>query len=401
MVQFLHVADLHLGMRVTRFSADSSRKIREARFQALEKILKLANAPGAGFDFVVVAGDLFDDGAVDAHTARRAFDMFETFQPPVLVLPGNHDPLQAGSLWDHDPWRRTDTRRVRVLRTREPVDAGGATIFPCPVFRRTSTENPTEWIRGFPARSGRDQIRIGIAHGSVMDRPHLPEDDHPIRPDAPGELQLDYMALGHWHSHLVFKSDGQPRMVYPGVHEPMRFNEDAQSLGWRPYSSGGMRPEFLDGGCGTAVAVRIDGPGTAPQLQNHAVGHLNWSVRKAVLHTDDDLSNLIAHVANLATPELTVFKLLVDGVLPARAMFRLQELRDILGRFLVHELDDQLVLEPDEREVAEVVGSGVLGTVHQAVRGQLLEGSESERARAGRALRLLFRLAQQVRERAT
>ena len=61
-VSFVHAADLHLGLRVARFSREAREKILEARFQALEKIREAVKETQA--DFLLIAGDLFDDAAV-------------------------------------------------------------------------------------------------------------------------------------------------------------------------------------------------------------------------------------------------------------------------------------------------------------------------------------------------
>src|SRR5262245_50113030 len=66
MVSFLHAADLHLGMRVTRFNPEISDRIREARFVALDNILRKGIELQA--DFLIIAGDLFDDLEVDKLT---------------------------------------------------------------------------------------------------------------------------------------------------------------------------------------------------------------------------------------------------------------------------------------------------------------------------------------------
>jgi DNA repair exonuclease SbcCD nuclease subunit len=394
MLRFLHIADLHLGMKITRYAREASRKIQEARFQALERVRNLANSPSLGYQFVVIAGDLFDDAAVDGPTARRAFTFLESFACPVLVLPGNHDPLQAGAVWDIDPWRRAQTSRVRVLRTREPFDVlPGVRILPCPVFRKTSTENPTEWIRAHPADGA--TYRIGIAHGSVMDRPNLPADDHPIEVSAVDDLGLDYLALGHWHAYKAFPGrDGHDRMLYTGVHEPMRFGGDLFGLGWKPYSSGGMRAEFQDDGEGTALGVEIERPGAAPVITRHSVGHLHWKSLPFTLNSDEDLNRLIELVAGMETPELTVLRLTLSGVLSAQGMLRLEELRDVLGRFLVHELDErQLRLEPAEADIDAAIGGGVLATVYDRLCQSLESGSDAERATARRAILLMYRLS--------
>src|SRR5262245_45491827 len=120
MVSFLHTADLHLGLRVTRFRADIAGKIREARFQALEKIRETARERRVSF--TLIAGDLFDDHAVDHDVADRAYKVLGSFPTPVYVLSGNHDPLLPGSVWDRPPWNHA-CNSVSVLRMAEPVRA--------------------------------------------------------------------------------------------------------------------------------------------------------------------------------------------------------------------------------------------------------------------------------------
>ncbi|MFW6116704.1 MAG: metallophosphoesterase family protein, partial [bacterium] len=147
--RFIHAADLHLGVPLTRFDQDCAERGRGARIQALENLLGQATANSA--DFVVIAGDLFDDNAIDSTTSRRAFHILENASVPVYVLPGNHDPLLAGSVWEREPWSQETTKRVKVLRERQPLEVKpGVILFPCPVFRKTSMEDPTGWI---PPRS--------------------------------------------------------------------------------------------------------------------------------------------------------------------------------------------------------------------------------------------------------
>src|SRR5438876_3393072 len=271
MVSFLHAADLHLGLRITRFSPEVAKKVREARFQALEKIRDAAQADPV--DFVLIAGDLFDDHAVDGDIAKRSFDLLESFPAPVYVLSGNHDPLLAGAVWDRPPWNTAHSKKLRVLREPSPVEAiPGVVLFPCPVFRKTSTADPTAWIAAVPVDDG--PIRIGIAHGSLKVREDLPIDDHLIARHAAHDCKLDYLALGHWHSRQHFRGpDGVERTAYPGVHEPLRFPGSTESrTGWTPYS-GVRREEFLDSGRGEILHVRINAPGEPPVLDAIEVGH--------------------------------------------------------------------------------------------------------------------------------
>ena len=205
MIRFLHAADLHLGSRITRFEEAACEKIREARFFALQQLRE--KAVEHHVDFILIAGDVFDDQSVSHGDASRAFAMLEGSQNscPVFIIPGNHDPLVPGGVWDRDPWLRDQPHlRVHFLRHAEPVRVPNlpVTIFPCPLRQRRAMEDPTEWIGRHPRGNDDQSIRIGLAHGSLKIMPNLPEDDHLIRADAADYYGLDYLALGHWHKPL-------------------------------------------------------------------------------------------------------------------------------------------------------------------------------------------------------
>lgn len=398
MLRFLHVADLHLGMRITRFSADAINRIREARFESLERVKKEASSAERGYRFVLLAGDVFDDVRVPREIARRTFKILEDFPIPVLIISGNHDPLEPGSVWDSEPWSSDSAKRVRVLRHREPVrDIEGVTLFPCPVFRKTSYEDPTAWIAEHP-RQADDGFRIGMAHGSVMDRSTLPADDHPIDPNAPRKLDLDYLALGHWHKPKRFCDN---RMAYPGVHEPMRF-ATADASGWKPYSPDGERDDFRDDGSGRAFAVTLEHPGADPQIEEIPVGRLQWRQRDELLQQPEDLDDLIRNVTDeTQQPHLTLLRLSLSGTLPLQAIERLNELEQVLGRYVVYELDaNRLHPEPNEDEIRDVVGGGMLSTVFATLteREHAEDDGDDSQSVAEEALSLLYRYAKQVRE---
>jgi len=403
MVCFLHAADPHLGLRVTRFEPEHADKIRDARFRALEKVLSVAADRGA--DFILIAGDLFDDASVDAITARRAFDLLsEGSQCPVFVLPGNHDPLLPGSVWDRQPWNRADAGVVRVLRSSEPVSApGGATILPCPVFRKTSLDDPTASIPEPEASAQGTTVRIGVAHGSVKDRATLPPDDHLISPDAVQVHHLDYLALGHWHSPHEYKDgDGAVRAAYSGVPEPIGFPRgSSEGTGWVPYSSGSGREDFADDGCGNILLVRIGSPGAPPEVERIGVGVLRLLSESYRAYSGEDLSEVIRKTAERQGPEHIVLRLHLEGVVSASAWLRLDDLRAVMqGRYLHGKMDvHSLKLEPTEDELRETVGHGVLKEVFDRLSQGTAEGLQEtdEGVLAQRAVALLYQLASEAR----
>lgn len=313
MISFLHAADLHLGMRITRFDETACNRIAEARFTALQHLRE--KAAEHRVDFILIAGDVFDDHSVSRTDAARAFAILEASHTscPVFIISGNHDPLVPGGVWDRDPWFRDQPHlRVHLLRQPEPVHVPGVpvTIFPCPLRQRRAMDDPTSWIQGHPRATGDRSVRIGVAHGSLNIMP-LPEDDHLIRKDAADHYGLDYLALGHWHTRSTHNaSDGAQRIAYSGTHESMRFPGagSAVSTGWSSFSADGDAERFRDDGHGRALLVTIESAGAPPHLEPIETGRLRWSAEQPEV-TARPLGDLISEYSRRENPERIILRL--------------------------------------------------------------------------------------------
>jgi DNA repair exonuclease SbcCD nuclease subunit len=88
MARFLHISDIHLGIK--RYNLpDRTGDFFRAWQEVIERY-----AIGRRVDFVVIAGDLFDRRNVDPQAANHAMLMLrklEAARIPVLVIEGNHD----------------------------------------------------------------------------------------------------------------------------------------------------------------------------------------------------------------------------------------------------------------------------------------------------------------------
>jgi DNA repair exonuclease SbcCD nuclease subunit len=370
MVRFLHAADPHLGLRVTRFDEDACNRVGEARFTSLQKLR--AKAAELNADFILIAGDVFDDHSVSRTDASRAFPILESSAGacPVYMIPGNHDPLVPGGVWDRDPWLREQPHlRVRLVRAPEPIAVPNlpVTIFPCPLRQRRSMDDPTAWIEKYPRADGDRTIRIGLAHGSLNIMP-LPDDDHLIRPDAADHYDLDYLALGHWHKRSLYKSsDGVERMAYCGTHEPMGFPgaNTGLAIGWDSFSADGDAERFHDDGRGTALLVTIESPKAPPKIEPVEIGRLNWVAERRDL-TGQPIGSLLTDISNREYPEKTILRLNLAGVLDPQGHARLDELRQIVQRRYHRGSSmeaSEVLIEPSAEQLAEVVGAGVLKRV--------------------------------------
>jgi len=369
----LHTADWQIGMRAVH-AGERAAEVREARLRAAERVVDEANRRGV--DLLLLAGDTFEDNAVDPVLIRRVVDLLARAACPVAVLPGNHDPLGPGSVFRHPAWSEA-APRVRVLASTEPVEIAGALLLPSPCESKFSTEDPTLRIARAPA----DRIRIGVAHGSLRDQGfEVAGDDFPIAAGAAERAGVDYLALGHWHSTLILPSERAARTAYPGTHEPTKFGERMS---------------------GHALEVTLDGPGRAARVEIVATGTLRWIDRAATLLGDDDVARLAAELEALDAPERALVRLRLDGLLSRAGFDALDRLEETLrARFLSARVERQAVAARPEDAAAwaGALPDGVARKVAERLleRAAASDGDGERRAVALEALARLVALARRV-----
>lgn len=299
MVRFIHTADIQLGMRAKE-ATGAGQHLRDARMTTLSNIVTLATEEHV--DFVLIAGDLFEDNQVSAMTVSRTVQILQQASPiPVYILPGNHDRLDTGSVYLREAFAPEKAGNITVLREPAPISVGdGCVLYPCPVRERSSFTDPTAWI---PARSNAS-IRIGVAHGGVTT---IRQDfDYPIPPTAPSDRELDYLALGDWHGMAIY--DGN-RMTYPGTPEQTSFGEDIARTG-------------------QVLLVSIAQAGVESGIERKAVGTLRWLdwTREVQAPVAECLQAIKDEVTGLDDGVKTLLRLTLTGTLPTDALAAVDEL---------------------------------------------------------------------------
>ena len=331
-MKFIHTADWQIGMKAAHVGAVGGR-IREARLEAARKVIEVAEAHGA--EFILVAGDTFEDNAIDRVLVQKVADILAKSPVPVYIIPGNHDPLVPGSVWDHPAWG--EQKNLRVLKSPEPLHIPGGTLYPCPVLEKHSRKDPTAWIDA----TQRDGLKIGVAHGTVEGMPQVAP-DHPIPRDAAPRTGLDYLALGHWHSTASYEDPaGAVRMAYSGTHETTRFGERDS---------------------GNVLVVEIPGPGAPPTITPLRTGNLTWLTLDQEIGQEGDLARVRTLVEQAENPDESLIEVRLSGLLPGSVGPELGRLREVLeSRFLYHRLDtDGLRPAPEDETWLEGLPQGVL-----------------------------------------
>jgi DNA repair exonuclease SbcCD nuclease subunit len=222
--RLLHTADWHLGKRFPSFEESAEKDLRRARLDVLSELF--AAATRSVVDAVLCAGDLFDEPNPGQDWWRGLLDILRRLPsgfPPVFLLPGNHDPLLADSVWaPGHPFRAALPAFVRVVDRedfREEIKPG-LILYAVPCLSKAGAGDPVDKI---PTRSpGDESVRVGLVHGATFDIANS-EMNFPIRAGGARARGLDYLAIGDTHSYRVVQDD--PPVVYPGAPEPTAFDE--------------------------------------------------------------------------------------------------------------------------------------------------------------------------------
>ena len=367
-VRFLHTADWQLGRGFAGLPPEVAGVVREARFEAVRRIARLAVERRA--DAVLVAGDAFDDNLVGAATCARALAAMRTFPGLWVMLPGNHDADSAASVWSR---LRAAGLPDNVLVAGEPAPLllcdGAVAILPAPLRARRIPDDLSAWMDAAATPAG--SLRIGLAHGSVQGLlPGEADASNPIAGDRAARARLDYLALGDWHGTLQV----DPRTWYSGTPEPDRFTANEP---------------------GHVLLVEIAGVGATPLVERFATASHVW--RTAEL----DCTGLAAEDATAALEGLlppperrhgTLLRLRLRGAVGLACRMALDRAAERLGGELcwLDLVTDGLVAEPDGQDLRALAGNPATAAAAAALQELAASGPEAERDLARHALRLLY-----------
>jgi DNA repair exonuclease SbcCD nuclease subunit len=203
-LKLLHTADVHLDVDGFGASAQAPR-YRQIVQQAFSAVIDVAIQEAV--DALLIAGDLFDSNRPSAAAVDFAIQEVRRAGRPVILIPGNHDCLQAHSIYHRVNFAAacpnllllTHPRGERHwLPERHLVVWGRGMIEHEPGYRP---------LAGLPRRQG-EAWHIALGHGFFMADGSPPSRSSPI---YAGEIRAsgwDYVALGHCHALLDVSQAG-------------------------------------------------------------------------------------------------------------------------------------------------------------------------------------------------
>jgi DNA repair exonuclease SbcCD nuclease subunit len=387
-VRFIHTADWQLGMTRHFLEGDAQAVFSQARLDAIGRIGDLAREHGA--QFVVVAGDVFETNQVSRQTVLRACGALARIPVPVFLLPGNHEQLDATSVFRQPTFLRDVPPNVVVIDSTEPYrieKRPGLEIVGAPRMTKRSLGDPLEpGYRDLEPVPGVTRILVG--HGIVdvvMPIGEAPDEETRIRV-APIEAAITdgrvaYVALGDRHSATRVGETG--RIWYSGAPEPTAYVETDAGVA--------LLVEIDEAGAGTPAAATA--PCTVTRLP---VGSWHFVLGEHHLSGPADIDALQRWFAVLASPERTIVKVTLVGTLALRDKARLDELlaveRDRFAAVEEWERHADLLVVPDDADFADLDLSGYAVQTRDDLRAIVAAGGD-DAAIASEALGVLVRLA--------
>jgi len=178
-----HSSDLHL--------ASDYRP--EADLLRLQSVLDAALKAGA--DALLLAGDIFDHNRVKLELIDRVGRALDDAGLPIIILPGNHDCLAAGSVYRRGGLGEVPNVEVIGITVDETAVLPGLDL---EVWGRPHLDHVDMSPIGDPRLRGSARWSIAMAHGHFVRGPQDLHRSWLIQQEQLDQLQTDYLALGHW-----------------------------------------------------------------------------------------------------------------------------------------------------------------------------------------------------------
>ena len=368
-MRFLHTADLQIGMTASGVGK-LAKELQDARVESLQAVLRIAVEKQV--NFVVIAGDLFETNQVSPRYRQQVAGALEDAKPlRVFILPGNHDYLGPNSVYQSEDLARLGPH-ITVFRERTPFVVPGLdlTFYPGPCFETRSHESPAGWIK----KQIGTRYHVAVLHGSmptVIGRTSDEDEYFPMLTDELKALDMDYIALGHWHSLYPDPATaGDSPFYYSGTPEPTGFGERMS---------------------GHALLVEMDE--TVRRVTALPTAQFRFLDLEKEIKTGSDVEPLRKEVLDLPSPHKTLVRIKLGGIISISTREALDNLKVELESKVAHiRFDDQsLLLEPDEADLGEFTRGGVAATTFAMLKKQRDQAPGQDREKYGRAIALAYK----------
>jgi len=338
-------------------------------------------------EFVVVCGDVFDSNHVAPQTVVRAVEKLSRFPYPMFILPGNHDPLNAASVYDTDAFKSLPDH-ITVIRdegVHSVEQLPSIEVVGAPWFNKQPTTDLCAQLLETLEPVAPGVTRIVLAHGQLDAL--MPDTSHPaciskskIKAALAGN-KVHYLALGDRHS--VTDCDDSGRIWYSGTPIATDFVETQANQVLLVDATNGIDPR--------------------PRVEEITSGLWQFLRVQEAIDSSDDLHRLRDSLDSIENKERTSVTLGLSGAISLSVNADLDQLiakyRDLFASLRIDNLRSDLSVVPDQLEYEELALSGYARACWEELADSAIKETESpgdvsqETQVARDALALMYRLA--------
>lgn len=371
-MRFIATGDWQLGMTAHFLSAEARPRFQRARLDAIRRIGELAAEKEA--EFVLVCGDVFETNQLDRAIILRTFEVLNTFTVPVVLLPGNHDPLDAASIYDSPAFTSRVPAHVHVLRDSAPFTVvDGVDIVGAPWFSKRPQCDLVAEATDTLAEVAPGSVRIIAGHGAVSeldpDRESVATIDTENLKRVLREDRAQFVVLGDRHATFEVGD----RIWYPGAPEVTSRREADP---------------------GNVLLVDIEADIHDAEVEKIHVGRWTFRVLEAELNSEDDVSEFERRLDSIPDKDRTAVWLVLVGTLPTAAKAKLDEVLehsdDLFALVSIWERRTDLAVIAADEDFADLGLSGYLRSALEDL-SELADGEDDDATAAQDALGLLYR----------
>lgn len=211
-MKFIHCSDLHLGSKLNDLSLEQRKRRKEELISTFERLCDYATENEV--TAVIIAGDVFDSDKISEKLLLRVLNAIEkNYGVDFLYLAGNHE---LNALLDNSDRFPKNLKFFTDEWT--CFKYGDITVSGVLLTKKNST------LIYDTLKLSPENVNVVTMHGQVAGY-KMKEDAHVISLPMLKEKNVDYLALGHYHTFADGEIDYRGRYAYSGCLDGRGFDE--------------------------------------------------------------------------------------------------------------------------------------------------------------------------------
>lgn len=343
-MNFIHIADVHLGVkpdRGKRWSNDRAREIEES----FDDILALCQEQN--IDMLLIAGDLYHKPPTEKELKELDYKLKKLDNTKTVIIAGNHDYIEENSPWETYEFVSDTVVFPRDRAAKLYYEDINVCVTGYSYGKQEYKERVLEKLK--PGKEGAYNILLG--HGG--DKTHMPFSKEKL-----ARTGFDYVALGHIHkpAHIL-----KNKMAFSGSLEPIDYTD----TGKRGYIYGEVNDEGV---------TRIK------WVPCNKRSYINMALELEPDYTNAEIINVVEDsIKDLGVEN--IYRIMLKGKVDSNLEINLSGL---VRRYNINEVINKTENDYDINELLEGNENNLLGRFIKALSDENSENDQEIRTKAMR-----------------